>query len=41
MVIVSTLDNLVKGTAGSAVQAMNLALGLDETTGLTTIGVAP
>lgn len=41
MVIVSTLDNLVKGTAGSAVQAMNLALGLDETTGLSTIGVAP
>lgn len=35
------IDNLVKGTAGSAVQAMNLALGLPETTGLTTIGVAP
>lgn len=41
LVIVGTLDNLTKGTAGSAIQAMNLALGLPETTGLTTIGVAP
>jgi len=35
------LDNLTKGTAGAAVQCMNLALGLPETTGLTTIGLAP
>lgn len=41
LVAVSAIDNLVKGTAGGAIQSMNLALGLAETTGLTTIGVAP
>ncbi|MEU0224971.1 N-acetyl-gamma-glutamyl-phosphate reductase [Streptomyces sp. NPDC006284] len=41
IIAISAIDNLVKGTAGGAVQSMNLALGLDETTGLTTIGVAP
>jgi N-acetyl-gamma-glutamyl-phosphate reductase len=41
IVAVAALDNLTKGTAGAAVQCMNLALGLPETTGLTTIGVAP
>ena len=41
VVAVATLDNLCKGTAGGAIQSMNLALGLDEATGLTTIGVAP
>lgn len=41
LVAVCTLDNLTKGTAGSAIQSMNLALGLPETTGLPTIGVAP
>lgn len=41
LVAVCTLDNLTKGTAGSAIQSLNLALGLPETTGLTTIGVAP
>jgi N-acetyl-gamma-glutamyl-phosphate reductase len=35
------MDNLAKGTAGGAVQSMNLALGLPEATGLTTVGVAP
>jgi N-acetyl-gamma-glutamyl-phosphate reductase len=40
-IVVSTLDNLVKGAAGQAVQNANLALGLDEATGLTAIGVAP
>jgi N-acetyl-gamma-glutamyl-phosphate reductase len=40
-VIVVALDNLVKGTAGAAVQSLNLALGLDETTGLPIDGVAP
>jgi len=40
-VAVSAIDNLVKGTAGGAIQSMNLALGLDETTGLSTIGTAP
>ncbi|MBO0844656.1 MAG: N-acetyl-gamma-glutamyl-phosphate reductase [Nocardioides sp.] len=41
LVAVGAIDNLTKGTAGAAVQSMNLALGLDETLGLTTIGVAP
>ncbi len=33
MVAVAAMDNLTKGTAGGAVQCMNLALGLPETTG--------
>ena len=33
-IVVSTIDNLVKGAAGQAVQNMNLVFGLDETTGL-------
>ena len=41
-VIVScALDNLVKGTAGGAVQSMNIALGLPEDTGLNQQGVTP
>ncbi|WP_432101011.1 N-acetyl-gamma-glutamyl-phosphate reductase [Streptomyces sp. WAC 04229] len=41
VIAIAAIDNLAKGTAGGAVQSMNIALGLDETTGLTTIGVAP
>jgi N-acetyl-gamma-glutamyl-phosphate reductase len=41
IIAISAIDNLAKGTAGGAVQSMNIALGLPETTGLTTIGVAP
>ncbi|MGA5118314.1 N-acetyl-gamma-glutamyl-phosphate reductase [Streptomyces pseudogriseolus] len=41
IIAISAIDNLTKGTAGGAVQSMNLALGFDETSGLTTIGVAP
>lgn len=41
VVAICALDNLVKGTAGAAVQSINLALGLAETTGLSTVGVAP
>lgn len=41
VVVVSAIDNLVKGTAGAAVQAMNIALGLPETAGLPLDGVAP
>ncbi|WNV89433.1 N-acetyl-gamma-glutamyl-phosphate reductase [Umezawaea sp. Da 62-37] len=41
LVVVAAIDNLTKGTAGAAVQCMNLALGLPETTGLSTVGVAP
>jgi N-acetyl-gamma-glutamyl-phosphate reductase len=40
-VVVCALDNLVKGAAGQAVQAANLMLGLPETAGLTSHGVAP
>jgi N-acetyl-gamma-glutamyl-phosphate reductase len=41
VVVIAALDNLTKGTAGAAVQCLNLALGLPETTGLPTVGVAP
>ena len=41
LVVVAALDNLTKGTAGGAVQSMNIALGLPETTGLPLVGVAP
>ncbi|PWB96331.1 N-acetyl-gamma-glutamyl-phosphate reductase [Salinibacterium hongtaonis] len=41
LVVISAIDNLVKGTAGAAIQSMNIALGLPETTGLTQNGVAP
>jgi len=40
-VVVAALDNLGKGAAGQAVQAANLMLGLPETAGLSTQGVAP
>ena len=33
-VVVSAIDNLVKGAAGQAIQNMNLALGFEETAGL-------
>lgn len=39
--VVSAIDNLVKGTAGAAIQSLNLALGLAEDTGLSVNGVAP
>ncbi len=41
LVAVCAIDNLVKGTAGAAVQSMNLALGMPETCGLSAVGVAP
>ena len=41
VVVVSAIDNLVKGTAGAALQSMNIALGYPETTGLQLQGVAP
>ncbi|MBF6329905.1 N-acetyl-gamma-glutamyl-phosphate reductase [Nocardia transvalensis] len=41
LVVIGAVDNLTKGTAGAAVQSMNLALGFDETAGLSTVGVAP
>ncbi|MGL5929939.1 MAG: N-acetyl-gamma-glutamyl-phosphate reductase [Dermatophilaceae bacterium] len=41
VVAVAAVDNLTKGTAGAAVQCLNLALGLPEATGLPVAGVAP
>ncbi|MEZ3159765.1 N-acetyl-gamma-glutamyl-phosphate reductase [Microbacterium sp. BWT-B31] len=41
VVVVTAVDNLVKGTAGAAVQSMNIALGLPEGRALTVNGVAP
>lgn len=37
----SSLDNLVKGASGQALQCANLALGLDEGAGLSAVGVYP
>lgn len=41
LVVISAIDNLVKGTAGAAVQCANIALGIPENAGLTVNGVAP
>jgi N-acetyl-gamma-glutamyl-phosphate reductase len=41
VVTVAALDNLVKGAAGQAIQAMNLMVGLPEETGLTAPGLFP
>ncbi len=41
VLVLAALDNLTKGASGGAVQAANVALGLPETAGLTTVGVLP
>jgi [amino group carrier protein]-6-phospho-L-2-aminoadipate/5-phospho-L-glutamate reductase len=41
VVVMSAIDNLMKGAAGSAVQSMNVMLGWDETAGLTFPGLHP
>jgi len=41
LVILSVIDNLVKGAAGQAVQAMNLRFGLPENQGLATVALYP
>ena len=41
VVVQSVIDNLVKGAAGQAVQNMNLMFGIEETTGLSSLGLAP
>ncbi|MHC1631934.1 MAG: N-acetyl-gamma-glutamyl-phosphate reductase [Methanotrichaceae archaeon] len=41
IVVLSAIDNLVKGASGQAIQNMNLIMGLDETTGLWFPGGAP
>ena len=41
LLVISAIDNLVKGASGGAIQCANIALGLDETAGLPTIGLMP
>jgi N-acetyl-gamma-glutamyl-phosphate reductase len=41
LVVLSVIDNLVKGASGQAVQNMNLMLGLAETAGLTQLPIVP
>ena len=41
LIVVAAIDNLTKGTAGGAIQCMNLALGRSETAGLPLTGLAP
>ncbi|TES84807.1 MAG: N-acetyl-gamma-glutamyl-phosphate reductase [Dehalococcoidia bacterium] len=41
LIVVSCIDNLVKGAAGQAIQNMNIMLGLPETTGLEALAVYP
>jgi N-acetyl-gamma-glutamyl-phosphate reductase len=41
LIAMSSIDNLVKGAAGQAVQAFNVAIGLEETVGLPRAGVTP
>ena len=40
-VVVSAIDNLVKGASGQAIQNMNLMMGFDETEGLKIAGLFP
>jgi N-acetyl-gamma-glutamyl-phosphate reductase len=40
LITVCSIDNLVKGTAGAAIQSLNIALGLPENTGLGNISLA-
>ncbi len=41
LVVIGAIDNLVKGTAGHALQALNVAMGWDERRGLTFQGLHP
>jgi N-acetyl-gamma-glutamyl-phosphate reductase len=41
VMVLCAIDNLTKGASGGAVQAANVALGIDETAGLTSVGVYP
>ncbi len=41
LIVISCLDNLIKGAAGQAVQNMNLMLGIPETTGLEALSIYP
>ncbi len=41
VMVISALDNLTKGAAGGAIQSANLALGFEETVGLSAVGMMP
>lgn len=41
VIIISTIDNLIKGAAGQAVQNMNIMFGIEETEGLKFLAMAP
>jgi len=41
LIVISCLDNLIKGAAGQAIQNMNLMLGIPETTGLEALPIYP
>ena len=41
VIALAAIDNLVKGAAGAALQSANVALGLDESLGLTQVGTWP
>ena len=41
VMVIAALDNLAKGASGGAVQSMNVALGLSESSGLSNVGVYP
>ena len=41
VVVLSVIDNLVKGASGQAVQAMNIMFGLEESAGLRQVGLLP
>ena len=41
VVVMATIDNLVKGASGQAIQNMNIMLGLDERMGLRQVGLLP
>ena len=41
VIMLSAIDNLVKGASGQAIQNMNLLLGIDETAGLKHFGLHP
>jgi N-acetyl-gamma-glutamyl-phosphate reductase len=41
VMVLAALDNIAKGASGGAIQSMNVALGLPETSGLNIVGVYP
>ncbi|MDF5713381.1 MAG: N-acetyl-gamma-glutamyl-phosphate reductase [Rhizonema sp. NSF051] len=41
VIVISTIDNLIKGQAGQAIQCLNIMMGWDETLGLPKLGLYP